>query len=63
MGGHGEDSFRQSVYDLAFASNALKVILGTKIDSRKKTLSGSFFVLIKLTREAAIVGIYPSGLC
>lgn len=40
---------------LTFASNALKVILGTKIESlKKKNLNVSFFVLIKLTREAAL---------
>lgn len=40
--------------NLAFASDALKVILGTKIDSLKKHFNGPFFVLIKLTREAAL---------
>lgn len=45
--------------NLAFASNALKVILGTKIDSLKKHFNGSFFVLIKLTREAALWCFLP----
>lgn len=40
--------------NLAFASDALKVILGAKIDSLKKHFNGPFFVLIKLTREAAL---------
>lgn len=42
--------------NLAFALNALKVILGTKIDSllKKKKSNGSFFVLIKLPREAVL---------